>query len=300
MSSRCREFRQSEWDEHLASHVAGRALEWFAEDLGHECDWTSVGLIDRSARSELAVVTRSPGVIAGLAAAGIVASVADTGLEWRPLVADATVVEAGARVAVLAGATRSVLAAERVVLNLLGRMSGVATATRRLVDAVAGTPCRVYDTRKTVPGWRLLDKQAVLHGGGTNHRMGLYDRVMVKDNHLVAEGRLEELQEAIRRLKADHPAVEVELEADRLEQVEAFLELEGVDYLLLDNMSLDELRLAVGLRGDRANPRLEASGGVNLDTVAGIAATGVDFISVGAITHSVKALDLALDFVSRV
>jgi nicotinate-nucleotide pyrophosphorylase (carboxylating) len=175
----------------------------------------------------------------------------------------------------------------------------VASATRRYVDEVRGTSAQILDTRKTIPGWRLLDKQAVLHGGGTNHRMGLYDRVMVKDNHLVAEGRLEELQEAILRLNADHPAVEVELEADRLEQVKAFLDLEGVDYLLLDNMSLDELRLAVELRGDQRFPRLEASGGVNLDTVAGIAETGVDFISVGAITHSVKALDLALDFVTR-
>ena len=164
-------------------------------------------------------------------------------------------------------------------------------ANPRQVDPVAIQ----FDTRKTIPGWRLLDKQAVLHGGGTNHRMGLYDRVMVKDNHLVAEGRVEELQEAIRRLKADHPAVEVELEADRLEQVEAFLQLEGVDYLLLDNMSLDELRLAVGMRGDQANPRLEASGGVNLDTVAAIARSGVDIISVGALTHSARALDLGLD-----
>jgi nicotinate-nucleotide pyrophosphorylase (carboxylating) len=205
----------------------------------------------------------------------------------------------GAYVMKVEGPSRSVLTAERTALNFMQRMSGVASATRRYVDEVRGTSAEILDTRKTIPGWRLLDKQAVLHGGGSNHRMGLYDRVMVKDNHLVAEGRLEELQEAIRRLKTDHPAVEVELEADRLEQVEAFLELEGVDYLLLDNMSLDELRLAVGMRGDQANPRLEASGGVNLDTVAGIAATGVDFISVGAITHSVKALDLALDFVSR-
>jgi nicotinate-nucleotide pyrophosphorylase (carboxylating) len=167
------------------------------------------------------------------------------------------------------------------------------------VEAVKGTNAGILDTRKTIPGWRYPDKLAVTHGGGVNHRMGLYDRVMVKDNHLVAEGRLEELQEAITKLKAEHPEVEVELEADSLEQVEAFLGLEGVDHILLDNMSLDELRQAVELRGDKGSPLLEASGGVTLDTVAGIAATGVDFISVGAITHSVRALDLALDFVKR-
>jgi len=140
MSSPNREFRQSEWNDHLAGHLAARAVEWFAEDLGHECDWTSVGLIDRSAQSELDVVARNPGVIAGLAAAEVVAGVANSGLTWKPLVADGAAVEAGTRVAVLTGATRSVLAAERVLLNLIGRMSGVATATRRLVAAWQAHP----------------------------------------------------------------------------------------------------------------------------------------------------------------
>jgi nicotinate-nucleotide pyrophosphorylase (carboxylating) len=153
------------------------------------------------------------------------------------------------------------------------------------------------DTRKTTPGWRKLEKAAVLCGGGVNHRMGLYDRAMVKDNHLVAEGGIEALQEAILRLKQEHPEVEVELEADRLSQVAEFLEMSDVDYILLDNMSLAELREAVEMRGARTKPMLEASGGVNLDSVRPIARTGVDFISVGALTHSVKAMDLALDFV---
>ena len=269
-----------------------------AEDIGAG-DLTSLYFVPAERRSKAFIVAREAGVLSGGEVALEVFRKVDPAIEATLLVNDGDRISQGAYVLKIEGPSRSVLTAERTALNFMQRMSGVASATRRYVDEVRGTSAEILDTRKTIPGWRLLDKQAVLHGGGSNHRMGLYDRVMVKDNHLVAEGRLEELQEAIRRLKADHPTVEVELEADRLEQVDAFLELEGVDYLLLDNMSLDELRLAVGMRGDQANPRLEASGGVNLDTVAGIAATGVDFISVGAITHSVKALDLALDFVSR-
>jgi nicotinate-nucleotide pyrophosphorylase (carboxylating) len=163
---------------------------------------------------------------------------------------------------------------------------------------VDGTQAKILDTRKTTPGWRKLEKAAVLSGGGVNHRMGLYDRAMVKDNHLVAEGGIAALQQAILRLKQEHPEVEVELEADRLSQVAEFLEMSDVDYILLDNMSLAELREAVEMRGVRTKPMLEASGGVNLDSVRPIARTGVDFISVGALTHSVKAMDLALDFVA--
>jgi nicotinate-nucleotide pyrophosphorylase (carboxylating) len=269
-----------------------------AEDIGAG-DLTSLYFVPAERRSTAFIVAREAGVLSGGEVALEVFRKVDPAIEATLLVNDGDRISAGAYVMKIEGPSRSVLTAERTALNFMQRMSGVASATRRYVDEVRGTSAEILDTRKTIPGWRLLDKQAVLHGGGTNHRMGLYDRVMVKDNHLVAEGRLEELQEAIRRLKTDHPAVEVELEADRLEQVKAFLDLDGVDYLLLDNMSLDELRLAVGLRGDQANPRLEASGGVNLDTVAGIADTGVDFISVGAITHSAKALDLALDFVTH-
>jgi nicotinate-nucleotide pyrophosphorylase (carboxylating) len=306
MSSACRDFRQSEWNEHLADHVAARAVEWFAEDLGHECDWTSVGLIDRAAHSELAVVVRKPGVIAGLAAAGIVAGVADAGLEWRPLVADATVVEAGTRVAVLAGATRSVLAAERVVLNLVGRMSGVATATRRLVDAVAGTRCRVYDTRKTVPGWRLLDKYAVRMGGGWNHRMGLYDAILIKDNHLAAlavagVSPAAAVQRARAFVAATFPpsrsdAMVVEIEIDAVETLPSVLEA-GPDIVLLDNMTPAQLASCVATR-DAVRPDvvLEASGGIRPETVAEIARTGVDRVSTGWPTHGAPWLDVALDW----
>jgi len=309
MSSEQREFRQSEWNDHLAGHVATRAVEWFAEDLGHECDWTSVGLIDRTARSELAVVARKGGVIAGLAAAGVVAAVADPGLEWRPQVADAATVEPGERVAVLAGATRSVLAAERVLLNLIGRMSGVATATRRLVDAVAGTRCRVYDTRKTVPGWRLLDKYAVRMGGGWNHRMGLYDAILIKDNHLAALAAAGiSPAEAVRRARrfvnetfppARAERMVVEIEIDAAGALDGVLEA-GPDIVLLDNMTPAELAGCVARR-DATRPAvvLEASGGIRPETVAAIAGTGVDRVSTGWPTHDAPWLDVALDWSSN-
>jgi len=303
-----REYRQTQWDEQLASHVAARAVEWFAEDLGHECDWTSVGLIGRTARSELAVVARRDGVIAGLAAAGIVAGVADPGLEWRPLAAEGAAVRAGDRVAVLFGSTRSVLAAERVLLNMLGRMSGVATATRRLVEAVAGTNCRVYDTRKTVPGWRLLDKYAVRMGGGWNHRLGLYDAILIKDNHLAAlaaEGITPAA--AVRRARefiaqtfppARSEAMVVEIELDASTALAAVLEA-GPDVVLLDNMRPPALAECVAIRNAvRPEVVLEASGGIRLDTVAEIARTGVDRVSTGWPTHDAPWLDVALDWQS--
>jgi len=181
-------------------------------------------------------------------------------------------------------------------LNFLQRLSGVATLTSTYVEMVRGTQATILDTRKTTPGYRLIEKQAVVHGGGTNHRIGLYDRVMVKDNHLVAEGGVPAIQAAIHKLKEERPGVEVELEADNLDQVADFLRMEGVDYILLDNMTLEELRAAVEMRGQRTTPRLEASGGVTLETLPAISKTGVDFISVGALTHSAIALDVGLDF----
>ena len=301
-----REFRQSAWDDHLARHVADAARSWFAEDLGHECDWTSVALVPAGASAELDVVARRPGVVAGLEAAAIVARVADEQLEWRSLVADGAVVAAGAVVATLGGPTRSVLTAERVVLNLLGRMSGVATATRQLVDAVAGTPCRIYDTRKTVPGWRLLDKLAVRLGGGWNHRMGLYDAILIKDNHLAAAaesdlGPAAAVLRARQFVAATFPPqraadVVVEIEVDSLEQLKAALPA-GPDVVLLDNMPPDEIARAVGLRNGLApEVVLEASGGVRPETVRLIAETRVDRVSTGWPTHDAPWLDLALDW----
>jgi len=302
----CPEFRQSSWDDHLAAHVAAAAAGWLAEDLGHECDWTSVSLIPADARSELRVVSRTAGVVAGLPAAAAVVAVADPRLEFTPTVADGARVAAGQTIATLAGATRSVLTAERVVLNLLGRMSGVATAVRRLVDAAEGTPCRVYDTRKTVPGWRLLDKYAVRMGGGWNHRTGLYDAILIKDNHLAAL-RAAGLgpDEAVRRARAfvektfppsRSRSMVVEIEIDSFDQLAAVLAA-GPDVVLLDNMHVEELARCVAER-HRLAPQvvLEASGGIRPETVPAIAATGVDRVSTGWPTHHAPWLDIALDW----
>jgi nicotinate-nucleotide pyrophosphorylase (carboxylating) len=302
----CPEFHQVVWDEHLAAQVRRAAAAWFAEDLGHECDWTSVSLIAPEATSRLDVVARKPGVIAGLPAAAVVADVADPELRFVPLVADGAAVAAGDVVATLAGATRSVLAAERVVLNLLGRMSGVATATRRLVEAVAGTPCRVYDTRKTVPGWRLLDKYAVRLGGGWNHRTGLYEAILIKDNHRAACGvegmtPADAVHRAREFVARSFPpsrvqAMVVEIEIDSVADLEPVLAA-GPDIVLLDNMGPADLVRCVQVRGQVAPAVvLEASGGIRPETVAPIAATGVDRVSTGWPTHDAPWLDVALDW----
>ena len=172
----------------------------------------------------------------------------------------------------------------------------VATLTAAFVQAVKGTGATILDTRKTTPGWRLLEKAAVLHGGGQNHRMGLYDRVMIKDNHLAAEDGLSAMQAGIDALHRDHPEVEVEVEADTLDQVRGFLTLKGVDYILLDNMTNDQRRTAVAMAKD-SGVKLEASGGIVLENVRAAAETGVHFISIGALTHSSRSIDLALDAV---
>ena len=277
----------------MSHELIRMALE---EDIG-DGDVTSAYFIpeDKMARAFLSV--RHEGVVSGVSIAEKVFSEVDPTLEVQVLVEDGSRVGDGALLMCVAGKARSILTAERTALNFLQRLSGVATLTARYVDEVKHTRARILDTRKTTPGYRSLEKQAVLDGGGTNHRMGLYDRAMVKDNHLAAEGSLESLQAAIRLLKSEKPNVEVELEADRLEQVADFLKLEGVDYILLDNMSLADLREAVALGKKNTKIRLEASGGVNLNTVRDIAETGVDFISVGALTHSAPALDIGLDFV---
>lgn len=264
------------------------------EDIGPG-DVTSGYFVPERRMARGLVVVKEDGVLAGVETAAEVFRRVDEKTEVHMMLESGSHVSAPAYVLEVRGRSRALLTAERVALNFLQRLSGVATQTRAFVKRVEGTGVRILDTRKTTPGWRALEKAAVVAGGGMNHRMGLYDRAMVKDNHLVSEGGLEALQEAITLLKKEKPGVRVELEADRLEQVRDFLTLDGVDFLLLDNMDLDSLREAVAMRGD-GGPLLEASGGVNLDTVAGIAATGVDFISVGALTHSARALDLSLEF----
>lgn len=267
-----------------------------AEDIDAG-DVTSLYFVAPDRQARAFVVARTEGIISGTEVAKEVFLSVDPTLDVEVMVPDGSRVSDGAMMICVAGSARSILTAERTALNFLQRLSGVATLTRRYVDELVGTQAAVLDTRKTTPGYRLLEKKAVLDGGGTNHRMGLYDRAMVKDNHLVADGSLVALQAAILKLKGERPKVEVELEADRLEQVEAFLTLEGVDHILLDNMSLEELEAAILLRGERGRPYFEASGGVNLSTIRDIALTGVDFISVGALTHSAPALDIGLDFI---
>lgn len=266
-----------------------------AEDVG-EGDVTAGYFIPEERRACAFVASRGAGVVSGVGLAARVFSTIDPTLEVEILIADGSRVVAGALLIRVVGSARSILTAERTALNFLQRLSGVATLTASYVARVEGTGVRILDTRKTTPGYRMLEKNAVLDGGGMNHRFGLYDRAMVKDNHLAAEGGTPAIQAAIHRLKHERPAVEVELEADNLDQVRSFLTLDGIAYILLDNMSLEQLREAVALRGDRAKPLLEASGGVTLETLREIAATGVDFISVGALTHSAPALDVGLDF----
>ncbi len=266
-----------------------------AEDLGGG-DVTSLYFIPEERRARAFVVAREDGMVSGVDLAAAVFLRVDEGLEPKILIADGSPVAAGALLIHIEGSARSILTAERTALNFLQHLSGVATMTARYVEAVKGTAARILDTRKTTPGYRVLEKRAVVHGGGTNHRMGLYDRVMVKDNHLVAEGGPAVIQAAINRLKTDRPEMEVELEADSIEQVETFLRMDGVDFILLDNMTPAQLSEAVMLRGERSMPRFEASGGITLEVLREVAETGVDFISVGALTHSAPAMDIGLDF----
>lgn len=278
----------------MSHELIKMALE---EDIG-EGDVTSAYFIPEERMARAFLTVRREGVVSGAAIAKKVFLEVDPTLDVQVMVEDGSRVGEGAMLMKVEGKARSILTAERTALNFMQCLSGVATLTARYVDEVKHTRAQILDTRKTTPGYRILEKKAVLDGGGTNHRMGLYDRAMVKDNHLAAEGGLEALQASIGLLKSEKPNVQVELEADRLDQVAEFLKLEGVDYILLDNMSLEDMRKAVAMRDDNSKVFLEASGGVNLDTVRDIAETGVDFISVGALTHSAPALDIGLDFVS--
>lgn len=261
-----------------------------AEDLGEHGDITSQAIIDESSRSTARVMARAPGVVAGLPVAAHVFRRVDPDLVFDPGSEGARVVP-GDVVATVAGSSRSILTAERTALNLLARMSGVATATSHLVAAVAGTSARITDTRKTMPGLRALDKYAVGVGGGVNHRMGLYDQVMIKDNHIVAAGDLRSAVAAARA--AVGPETRVIVEVEDLAQLAEVLGTDA-DRVLLDNMGPETLREAVDMVSGRMET--EASGGITLENVRQIADTGVGFISVGWITHSAPQLDLALDF----
>jgi nicotinate-nucleotide pyrophosphorylase (carboxylating) len=256
---------------------------WLTEDVG-DGDLTTVAVIDEDARATARILAQEPGVVCGLQVAGEVFE--RLGATIEPLAADGDVVEPGP-IARVEGNARGILSGERLVLNLLGRLSGIATLTRRYVDAVEGTGAVILDTRKTTPGLRALEKHAVASGGAQNHRLGLYDGILIKDNHLRLASSL---AAAVGSARAT--GMPVEVECDALDQVREALAA-GADSILLDNMALPELREAVALSAGRA--RLEASGGVTLETVRAIAETGVDFISIGALTHSARALDVSLE-----
>ena len=274
--------------------IRSAVIAALAEDVGSG-DVTTLATVPESAQSHAIMVAREPLVVAGLAWAGESFHQLSAQVRIKATAQDGQHVEAGQVLVRVEGPSRALLTAERVALNFVQRLSGVATMTARFVEAVRGTKAQILDTRKTTPGWRIFEKYAVACGGGTNHRIGLFDLVLIKDNHLAAlrDAKPSAIAAAVQRSRAEYPQIRVEVEADTFEQVRQAADA-GADIILLDNMTTEQLREAVHLVGGRA--KLEASGGVTLNTVRAIAETGVDFISVGAITHSARAVDLALDF----
>jgi nicotinate-nucleotide pyrophosphorylase (carboxylating) len=272
----------------LVERAVAAALE---EDLGQAGDITTDPIVSANQSSAAEIVARKAGVIAGLELAAASFKALDPQAEFHAFVADGAKLAAGARIARIEGKTRALLSAERVALNFLGHLSGIASLTAAYVAAIQGTRARIVCTRKTIPGLRALQKYAVRAGGGVNHRFGLYDAVLVKDNHIAAAGGLAEALERL-RARTGH-LVKVEVEVDTLAQLEEALRF-PIDAVLLDNMDLATLARAVALIGGRVPA--EASGGVTLETVRKIAETGVDLISVGALTHSASSLDLSLEW----
>ena len=264
-----------------------------AEDIGSG-DITAKFFIKPGALAHAKIIARQSGCLAGIDTAGEVFQRVDSSLAVVLKKTNGDSFDANDCVLEVSGNAASILTAERTALNFLQHLSGVATLARRFADEIQGTRTRILDTRKTTPGFRLLEKQAAAAGGARNHRMGLHDMFLVKDNHLATGLDSDSLQKMIDRARAAHPEANLEIEADTLEQVQNFYALRGVDFILLDNMSLADLREAVRLCPPHI--QLEASGGVNLSTVRAIAETGVHFISVGAITHSAPSVDFGLDF----
>tara|TARA_A100001037_G_scaffold280905_1_gene284080 strand:+ start:97 stop:948 length:852 start_codon:yes stop_codon:yes gene_type:complete len=263
-----------------------------AEDLGSG-DVTSHSVIPKECEWVAELVAREELRLAGLPVVRAVFERVDPELRVVPLIGEGQSVKPDEGVLTVEGSARSILSAERVALNFVQRLSGIATLTRAYVDALDGMDCQVLDTRKTCPGWRALEKYAVRCGGGVNHRMGLYDQIMIKDNHLaVCSGEATPIPIAIQRARENYPDLKVEVEVDTLTQARVAAE-SGADIILLDNMSLDQLKASVLEIGGRS--MTEASGGITMKTIRAVAETGVDSISVGALTHSARAVDLALD-----
>jgi nicotinate-nucleotide pyrophosphorylase (carboxylating) len=306
-----KEFHQRQWDDLLQTDWQSLLQLAIREDLDCDGDWTTRSLVPQNSIGRASIVSRQLGVVAGLPGVKTALAAIDQNLDWSSETRDGQSIEQGGRIGIIGGPVCGLLAVERLLLNFLGRMSGIATLTRRYVEAVAGTSARIFDTRKTTPGWRRLEKYAVRCGGGWNHRSGLFEAVLIKDNHLAwgsssaAETSCYTPAEAVllaRRYIADHgikidpSAMIVEVEVDTLEQLDQVLPA-GPDIILLDNMSLEQLGEAVARR-NKINPavELEASGGVTLSTVRRIADTGIERISIGALTHSASALDFGLDW----
>jgi len=262
------------------------------EDIG-EGDVTTEFFVPAGLHASAQIIAREKAIIAGTETATEVFHRVDPATRVRVIRADSSEVEAGDTIIEIDGLAHSILKAERVALNFLQRLSGIATLTRKFVNAADNPRVQILDTRKTTPGLRALEKAAVVAGGGVNHRFGLYDMVLVKDNHLIADSGLSAFAETVRRLRKERPGVRIEVEVDHLEQVRAFLEVDEVDVILLDNMKRTEMREAVALRKNKV--KFEASGGITLKNIRQIAATGVDYISVGALTHSAPAINLSLE-----
>jgi nicotinate-nucleotide pyrophosphorylase (carboxylating) len=267
------------------------AMRALGEDRG-PADITTLACVKFDTQARARIFVKEACTLAGLPVAEQVFREQDPGLVLTATRQDGVALEPGDTVMEISGPAASILTAERCALNFLQQLSGVATQTRRFVDAVSGTKCKILDTRKTIPGLRALQKYAVRCGGGVNHRLGLYDRFLIKDNHLALMDDGDRLAEAVRAARALDPDAVLEVEVDRIEQIPEILVL-GVDMLLLDNMSLDEMRAAVALIAGRV--KTEASGNMTLARVHEVAGTGVDFISVGALTHSIRSIDFSLE-----
>jgi nicotinate-nucleotide pyrophosphorylase (carboxylating) len=267
----------------------GTALD---EDIG-EGDLTSEFFVPPTLRAHARIFARESAIIAGTKTAAEVFRRIDPATQVRIVTDDGAAINAGETVMEMEGQARAILTAERVALNFLQRLSGIATLTRKFVDAAGNDHVKILDTRKTTPGLRALEKAAVVAGGGANHRRGLFDMVLVKDKHFTARSGLREFAETLQKFRKEHPQARVEVEAENLEQVRALLQIDGIDVVLLDNMKPAQIREAVALGKNKM--KFEASGGVTLKNIRQIAATGVDFISIGALTHSARSIDLSLE-----
>jgi nicotinate-nucleotide pyrophosphorylase (carboxylating) len=262
------------------------------EDIG-EGDITTDFFVPETLHATGRIAARENAIVAGTGAAAEVFRQVDPSIDIQIIRPDGDEVVVGDVIIEVRGLAGSILKAERVALNFLQRLCGIATLTRQFVDAIGNHPAKILDTRKTTPGLRALEKAAVVAGGGVNHRFGLYDMVLVKDNHLATFGGLSSFADRIRQLRKERPNIRIEVEADDLEQARAFAEVEGIDVILLDNMTPAQIREAIALRKD--NIQFEASGGITLKNVKRVAATGVDYISIGGLTNAARAIDISLE-----